>query len=151
MKIRPMQHQDVNECYRLMKELAEFEHYIDIFAITPEIVIEKGLGKDPADFQCLVAEVDQEIAGMLVYYILPYTAHNKPEIFIKELYIDKHFRGQGVGKALMTYLYEIGKKEGCHQIKWTVADWNTPAQKFYKDLGATENSEWLNYGWQIKD
>ena len=43
---------------------------------------------------------------------------------------------------------EAGNKK-CGQIKWTVATWNESGKKFYERLGANENTEWLNYEWNI--
>jgi hypothetical protein len=48
--IRKAVERDSEQIFPLMKELAIFEHYIDSFAITPEIVRQKGFQKDPPDF-----------------------------------------------------------------------------------------------------
>jgi ribosomal protein S18 acetylase RimI-like enzyme len=128
-----------------MKELAIFEEYIHSFAISPEIVRESGFRKNPPDFYCIVAEDNDTIAGMLVYYFLPYTAQNRPAIYMKELYVDEKYRGKKVGEQLMNTLKEEAKLTNCSQIKWTVAPWNKGGQRFYERLGAKQNKEWINY------
>ncbi|WFF37987.1 GNAT family N-acetyltransferase [Moraxella nasibovis] len=143
MQIRCMRETDINQTFALMKELAIFEHYIDSFKITPEIVKEKGI--DNHDFYCLVADDDGVIAGMLVYYFLPYTAQNRPNIYMKELYVAELYRNQKVGEKLMLKLKKIAKEHHCPVIKWTVAPWNEKGMKFYERLGATQNNEWINY------
>lgn len=145
MQIRFMTESDIPQTFELMKELAVFEHYIDSFAITPEIVKEKGIDKNPTDFYCLVADDNGTIAGMLVYYFLPYTAQNCPAIYMKELYVDENFRSQKVGEKLMLKLKQIAKENNCQTIKWTVAPWNDRGMKFYERLGAKQNTEWVNY------
>nr|WP_244773416.1 GNAT family N-acetyltransferase [Alysiella crassa]UOP07417.1 GNAT family N-acetyltransferase [Alysiella crassa] len=100
MHIRFAKEQDVTQLFELMKELAIFEHYIDSFAITPEIVLQSGFRKNPPDFHSLVADDNGTIAGMLVYYFLPYTAQNRPNIYMKELYVSEAYRGQGVGEKI---------------------------------------------------
>ncbi|AOF54046.1 diamine acetyltransferase [Rodentibacter caecimuris] len=147
--IRKAQRQDCNKMWRLMKELAIFEHYIDSFAITPEIVEECGFNKNPPDFYCLVAADKENIVGIAVYYFLPYTAQNRPAIYLKELYIDEHYRGQQIGEKLMQALKVEAQNHGCLQIKWTVAPWNEAGKHFYEKLGAQQNNEWLNYEWKI--
>ena len=132
-----------------MKELAVFEKYFDSFAITPEIVKESAFNKNPPDFYCLVAEDMDKIAGMLVYYFLPYTAQNRPAIYLKELYINESYRGQKIGEELMNALKNEAKENNCQQIKWTVAPWNEAGRRFYERLGATENKDWLNYEWNL--
>lgn len=145
--IRKAERQDCHKMWRLMKELAVFEHYIDSFAITPEVVEESGFNKNPPDFYCLVATDNEQIVGIAVYYFLPYTAQNRPAIYLKELYIDEHYRGQQIGEKLMLALRKEAQKHHCLQIKWTVAPWNERGKHFYEKLGAKQNNEWLNYEW----
>ncbi len=140
---------DSEKIWVLMKALAVFEHYEDSFAITPEVVIKSGFRKVPPDFYCIVAEAQSRIAGILVYYFLPYTAGNRPAVYMKELYVDDHYRGQKIGEMLMNALREEAKKYECTQIKWTVAPWNEGGKRFYERLGAKENTDWLNYEWSI--
>lgn len=147
--IRKAEEKDSEKVYVLMEKLAVFEKYIDSFAITPEIVKQNGFRKNPPDFYCIVAEYKDEIAGMLVYYFLPYTAQNRPAIYMKELYVDENYRGQKIGEQLMNALKEEAEKHNCKQIKWTVAPWNKDGQRFYERLGATENKDWLNYEWNV--
>lgn len=147
--IRKATAEDSNKIWTLMKALAVFEKYIDSFAITPEIVTDSGFRKDPPDFYCIVAEEEDRIAGMLVYYFLPYTAQNKPAIYMKELYVDEDYRSRKIGEQLMNTLKEEAKHHNCSQIKWTVAPWNEAGQKFYQRLGAKENRDWLNYEWDL--
>lgn len=149
MIIRKAEEKDSEKVWYLMRELAIFEKYINSFAITPEIVINSGFRKNVPDFHCIVAEDNDKIAGMLVYYYLPYTAKNRPAIYLKELYVDESYRGQKIGEQLMNELKAEAKENNCVQIKWTVAPWNKAGQKFYERLGATENKDWLNYEWNI--
>lgn len=149
MIIRKAEEKDSEKVWYLMRELAIFEKYINSFAITPEIVRNNGFRKKEPDFHCIVAEDNDKIAGMLVYYYLPYTAKNRPAIYLKELYVDESYRGQKIGEQLMNELKAEAKENNCVQIKWTVAPWNKAGQKFYERLGATENKDWLNYEWNI--
>lgn len=149
ISIRKAIESDSGKIWTLMKELAVFEKYIDSFAITPGIVRESGFRKNPPDFYCIVAEDGDKIAGMLVYYFLPYTAQNRPAIYMKELYVDESYRGQKIGEQLMNALRAEAERKNCRQIKWTVAPWNEAGVKFYKRLGAKENRDWLNFEWDI--
>lgn len=149
MKIRKAEEKDAEQLWELMKDLAIFERYIDSFSITPEIVRESGFRKSPPDFYSIVAEADGELAGMLVYYFLPYTAQARPAIYLKELFIAKPHRGKSIGEKLMRALNDEAKKNGCTTIKWTVAPWNESGINFYKKLGAQENTDWLNFEWSI--
>ncbi|MBD0724151.1 diamine acetyltransferase [Flavobacterium sp. L1I52] len=147
--IRKAIESDSGGIWSLMKELAIYEKYINSFVITPEIVRANGFKKNPPDFYCLVADDNQKIAGILVYYYLPFTAQNKPSLFIKELYVDTTYRGHKIGEKLMLALKEEAVNNNCGQIKWTVAPWNEGGIRFYNKLGAKENNDWLNYEWNI--
>lgn len=149
IKIRKSTEDDSEKVWSLMKKLAIFEKYIDSFAITPEIVRASGFRKHPPDYYCIVAEDNDTLAGMLVYYFLPFTAQNKPAIYLKELYIDENYRGQKIGEQLMNALRKEAELNNCGQIKWTVAPWNEAGIKFYERLGARENRDWLNYEWNL--
>jgi GNAT superfamily N-acetyltransferase len=149
IKIRKAVERDSEKVWGLMKDLAVFEKYIDVFAITPQIVQESGFRKSSPDFYCIVAEDNDKIVGMLVYYYLPYTAQNKPAIYLKEIYVDAKYRGKKIGEQLMNALHKEAKINNCGQIKWTVAAWNEAGKKFYEKLGAIENRDWLNYEWSV--
>ncbi|HYH15319.1 MAG TPA: GNAT family N-acetyltransferase [Flavisolibacter sp.] len=145
--IRQGKQSDSYEIWQLMRELAIFEHYIDSFAITPAIVAEKGYQKNPPDFYCLVAEdrISKTIVGIAVYYFHPFTALNKPALYMKELYVREEYRKAGVGKSLMEAVIEEATRNQCCSIKWMVAPWNAKGIRFYERLGAKENKEWLQY------
>jgi len=149
MKIRKAVEEDSDKVWVLMRDLAVFEKYIDVFAITPEIVKESGFRQNPPDFHCIVAEHNDKIVGMLVYYFLPYTAQNRTAIYMKELYVNEEYRGRKIGEQLMDALKNEAELNNCKQIKWTVAPWNKAGMKFYERLGAKENSDWVNYEWNI--
>ncbi len=47
-----------------------------------------------------------------------------------------------MGKALLKRLAQIAVERGCSRFEWAVLDWNTPAQEFYKAMGATIMDDW---------
>jgi ribosomal protein S18 acetylase RimI-like enzyme len=136
---------DSENIFLLMEKLAFFEKYINSFAITPEIVKNSGFQKSPPDFYCFVAENNNKIVGILVYYFLPYTAQNCPAIYMKELYVEEEYRNNKIGEQLLNALKEEAVLNNCKQIKWTVAPWNLSGQNFYEKFGANQNNDWLNY------
>jgi ribosomal protein S18 acetylase RimI-like enzyme len=143
--IRNLEEKDVQQAWELMRDLAVFENYIDVFAITPEIVLEKGLKKSPPDFYCLVADTDNGIVGILVYYFLPYTAKNTTAIYMKELIVKDDFRGHKIGEQLMDTLKAIAKENKCSNISWGVVPWNKDGMRFYERLGGEEEKNMLTY------
>lgn len=51
-----------------------------------------------------MAEDNDKIVGMLVYYFLPYTAQHRTAIYMKELYVNEEYRGRKIGEQLMDAL-----------------------------------------------
>ncbi|MCY3024977.1 MULTISPECIES: GNAT family N-acetyltransferase [Aerococcus] len=149
VEIRQMEGKDVNQVWKLMKDLAEFEGYIDSFVMTPELVQDQILVQGIA--QCLVADRTGEIVGILVYFYQDYTAQNQPYMHMKELIVKEGCQGERIGTRLMEEAKAIARTKNCWSIKWTVADWNDKAKNFYQQQGAQEDRTWLNYAINLED
>jgi GNAT superfamily N-acetyltransferase len=52
-------------------------------------------------------------------------------------------RGHGAGSALLAACARIAVRRGCGRLEWAVLDWNAPAIRFYRRLGARPRREWL--------
>jgi GNAT superfamily N-acetyltransferase len=52
------------------------------------------------------------------------------------------YRGQGIGKALLSYLAQLALERDCGRLEWSVLDWNEPAIGFYQRMGATLMHDW---------
>ena len=152
MTIRKAREQDIPQLLPLMRGLAEFEHYIDVFAITEEVILDHGFRRNPPSFHCFAAEDPEtrKIVGMLVYYFIPYTATAKPTIYIKELFISPEARNLRVGEALMKAVAREAVAHDCGVMKWEVAPWNKDSMRFYERLGAKQNHDWVDYGMKPK-
>jgi len=140
MKVRQAQETDCDDVLRLMMELAEFEGYADQFVVTKAELNNRLFNNK--DFNVLVAESENAITGILVYYTLPFTYDLKPWFYIKELFVDANFRSAGVGKQLMLGLAKEAKQQGCTKIRWDVLSSNEPAKAFYQSLGAKHDDDW---------
>ena len=146
MLIRQAKETDIPKLLVLMQGLARFERYIDVFAITEEKLLEQGFRRSPPDFHCLVAEEAGELTGMVVYYFIPFTAIAQPTLFIKELFVTTEGRGKGTGRLLMKAVAEVAVRKDCGAIKWQVAPWNKDGIRFYEQLGAKANRDWIDFG-----
>jgi GNAT superfamily N-acetyltransferase len=136
---------DIPALLPLMRGLAEFEQYADTFAVTEDILRERGFHRSPPDFYALVAEGEGGFLGMAVFYIVPFTAEAVPALFIKELFVKAEARGRGIGEALMRAVSREAVARGCGRVRWQVADWNEAGKRFYERLGAKPDPVWINY------
>jgi GNAT superfamily N-acetyltransferase len=140
MKIRKGQKEDMKGVLELIKELAVFEKEPDAVLITVDDLIRDGFGDKPL-FEVFVAEEENEIAGIALYYYR-YSTWKGKTIHLEDLVIRESMRGTGLGYALYSEIIKQGQKDKVRRIEWNVLDWNTPAIDFYEKSGAKILDDW---------
>jgi ribosomal protein S18 acetylase RimI-like enzyme len=81
---------------------------------------------------CSMVRDDQEVIG----FVDVFPVNNKPEIgFIEFIYLIEKYRGKGIGKILMDFVYSVLKENNCRKIYLNVSEKNNQAIKFYKKYG----------------
>lgn len=131
---------DMKGVLALIKELALFEKEPDAVVITEDDLIRDGFGEHPL-FSVFVAEQDQEIVGIALYYYR-YSTWKGKTIHLEDLVVKEKMRGTGLGSALYKAIMEQGKLDGVRRVEWNVLDWNTPAITFYENSGAKVLENW---------
>lgn len=139
-KIREGKKADMPSVLKLVQELAHFEKEPDAVIVTVEDLENDGFGNAPL-FKTFVAELDNEIVGMALFYPR-YSTWKGPTIHLEDLIVTKSKRGLNIGRALYNKVIEYGYEKGVKRIEWVVLDWNTPAIKFYKKTGAEVLVDW---------
>lgn len=124
----------------LMSALADFEGYSEDFCVTEQAITDVFFEQQSA--QAIVAESNDQLVGMLVFYLLPFSYDLKPWWFIKELYVEPECRAQALGKSMMQALIDHAKRKGGSKIRWAVLRDNDRAQRFYKSMGAEKDESW---------
>ena len=140
MIIRKALKKDMPSVLELIQELAIFEKEPDAVVVTVDDLIRDGFSENPL-FQCFVAEVDNEIIGMALYYYR-YSTWKGKTIHLEDLIVKESKRGTGAGFALYKEIIKQGKAENVRRIEWNVLDWNTPAIDFYEKSGAKVLGDW---------
>lgn len=69
-------------------------------------------------------------------------------LYLEDLYVKPHLRGQGIGLALLKHLARLATERSCARMEWGVLDWNQPAIRFYQKLGAVPMDQWTNLTWE---
>lgn len=140
MIIRKATKNDMPSVLELIQELATFEKEPDAVVITVDDLVRDGFSENPL-FQCFVAEVDNEIIGMALYYYR-YSTWKGKTIHLEDLIVKENKRGTGAGFSLYKEIIKQGKAENVRRIEWNVLDWNTPAIDFYEKSGAKVLGDW---------
>jgi len=139
--IRSATEKDVKLIYSFIKEIAEFEKLAHEVKATEED-IRNSLFEARPYAEVLIAEYEGEPAGHAIFFHNFSTFVGRPGIYLEDLYVRRHLRGKGIGKALLLSLIKIAKERNCGRVEWAVLDWNKSAIDFYKSIGATQLEDW---------
>ena len=124
-----------------IRDLAEYEK------LAHEVVADEAqlratlFGARPAA-EVLIAERANEAVGFALFFTSYSTVLAKPGLYLEDLFVRPAARGAGVGGALMAACAKLCVERNYGRFEWSVLDWNEPALKFYRSLGAVPMSEW---------
>ncbi|OHD05373.1 MAG: hypothetical protein A2086_08525 [Spirochaetes bacterium GWD1_27_9] len=86
------------------------------------------------------AIIDEKFVGMAVTFVGYSTFNAKPLINIHDIIVLKEFRNKGIGKNLITAIFQKAKSLNCCKITLEVRSDNESAQHLYKKIGFTESN-----------
>ena len=81
--------------------------------------------------------------GLALYFFTYSSFLGKPVLWLEDLLVLPAERGRGAGKALLKALAKVAVTRGCGRMEWSVLDWNAPAIRFYRRIGARLDKEWI--------
>jgi GNAT superfamily N-acetyltransferase len=140
-QIRPARVDDVPVILELIRDLATYERAPDDVTATEEQLVEVLFCERPAA-EVLLAFEGESAVGFAVYFYNFSTWLGRPGLYLEDLFVKPEKRGKGYGRALLVELAKIARGRGCGRMEWAVLNWNEPAIKFYRALGATPMDEW---------
>ncbi len=148
IRIRVANREDVPSIFRLVEKLAEYEKLTHQVTGTEADFLRFGFENQPY-FHALMAEWVQEsqvqTVGFALYFFTFSTFLARPTLYLEDLFVLPEFRGRGVGTALLKELAGIALKHECGRMEWAVLDWNEPAIRFYRSIGARPLREWTTF------
>jgi GNAT superfamily N-acetyltransferase len=140
-KIRPARLEDVSLILELIRDLATYERAPQEVTATEEQLVSVLFGERPVA-EVLLAFEGQSAVGFAVFFYNFSTWLGRPGLYLEDLFVKPEKRGKGYGRALLVELAEIARERDCGRMEWAVLDWNEPAIKFYRALGAKPMHEW---------
>ncbi len=140
-EIRPARVEDVPVILQLIRDLATYERAPDEVTATEEQLVDVLFGERPAA-EVLLALEGQSPVGFAVYFYNFSTWLGRPGLYLEDLFVKPEKRGKGYGRALLVELAKFARDRGCGRMEWAVLNWNEPAIKFYRALGAKPMDEW---------
>ena len=79
----------------------------------------------------LVAVSDGRLVGLAHYLFHRTTIRIEPTCYLQDLFTVAEQRGSGVGRALISAVYEQARLAGCARVYWLTHESNTAAMKLY--------------------
>lgn len=141
LTVRPAAPDDSELILQFIKELAEYEKLSHEVEATPEMIA-ATLFTQPPPAEVLLGFADSEPAAFALFFTSYSTFLAKPGIYLEDLFVRDHFRGTGIGKAMLAEVAALAVERGCGRLEWSVLDWNEPAIGFYRKLDAAPMDEW---------
>ncbi len=144
MTIRRAKNRDIPALTRLLGQVLALHAEIrpDIFVpnttkyTRPEL---ETMVRDDANPIYVAADEENQVLGYAFCQLRqqPFSNNMVPftSLFIDDLCVDEHARGQGVGKALFEFVRAQAKELGCYELTLNVWEGNDSARAFYERMG----------------
>lgn len=102
--------------------------------------ITRSLACNPTEIVCVAAD-GAALAGFCCAQVLSSVCYRAPEGLVRELFVRKEYRRQGVGKALMDFAEAEMARRGVRDCFLVTGDDNTRAHAFYAACGYHNDEE----------
>jgi len=141
LSVRPAAASDVDLVLGFIRELAEYERLAHEVTATREHIHAALFGPRPYA-EAVLGCIDGEPHGFALFFHNFSTFLGKPGLYLEDLYVRPSARGRGLGSYLLAWLAALALERGCGRFEWAVLDWNEPALKVYRALGARAPDDW---------
>jgi GNAT superfamily N-acetyltransferase len=139
--IRAAARADVRILLDLIRGLAEYEKLSHLVA-ADEPLLERELFAPGSNVEAILGFAGGIPVGFAVYFHNFSTFLGRKGLYLEDLFVLPAHRGRGYGRALLRHVARIAHERDCGRFEWMALDWNEPAIRFYKALGAVEMPEW---------
>ena len=125
-------------------DVATLVRALDLHYVGPEVaqaieptraMIERSM-REAEGTRYALAHRDGRAVGLACFAVLRPGFRLTGLLFVKELFVESHARGQAVGVVLMRWLADFARAQGLTRIDLTTDGTNAGAQAFYERLGA---------------
>jgi GNAT superfamily N-acetyltransferase len=141
LRIEPATIRDVPLIFRFIQELAEYEQLAHACVATEEDLRTQLFGPNPVA-HTVIAYEGGDPAGFALYFFNFSTFLARPGLYLEDLYVKPALRKKGIGRALLAYLARVASERGCGRMEWSVLNWNEPAIRVYRGIGAQPLDDW---------
>ncbi len=133
-KLRFAEKKDTALVLWFIRELAAYEGELNDVTATESVLMNSLFERKGAEV--IIGEYEGKPVGFALFHHNFSTFLGKLGIHLVDLYIIPEMRGKGFGKIILSYLAALTVERDCGRLEWWCHNWNDPAIKFYKKLGA---------------
>jgi GNAT superfamily N-acetyltransferase len=148
--ISPASEEDVPLILSFVRELAGYERLLHEVSATEDLLRFHLFG-ERRGAEVVIGQHANEPAGFALFFHTFSTFLGRPGIYLEDLYVRPEFRGNGIGRAMLVYLAGLAKERDCGRLEWSVLDWNEPAIRLHRGIGAVSMDDWTVYRVAGKD
>jgi GNAT superfamily N-acetyltransferase len=132
-KVRDVATSDYDKWLTLWEGYNAFYKRIGPTAVAPDVTQTTWARFFQADepVHCLVAATSDGIVGIAHSIFHRNTAMIAPTCYLQDLFTDPTVRNQGVGRALISEVYQRAKLAGSTRVYWQTHETNWAAQRLY--------------------
>jgi GNAT superfamily N-acetyltransferase len=141
IEIRAATRDDVPTLLELVRALAEYERLTHLVAADEQGLTRELFGPT-SHVEAILGFADGVAVGFAVYFHNFSTFLGRRGLYLEDLFVRPEHRRHGYGRALLLHVARLAHARGCGRLEWMALDWNEPAIRFYKSLGAAELAEW---------
>ncbi|KQS77288.1 GCN5 family acetyltransferase [Rhizobium sp. Leaf384] len=142
--IREATVEDAAIILRFVRELAAYEKLEHEVEATVDSTAQALFGPDSVS-RAVICERDGAPIGFAVWFLSYSTWQARNGLYLEDLYVTPEARGTGAGRSLLRHLARIAVEKNCGRFEWSVLDWNEPAIRAYRAIGAEPMDGWTRY------
>ena len=139
--VRPATITDTGVLLDLIRGLAEYERLTHLVSATEATLKDALFGPHPGA-EALLAFEQTEPVGFAVFFHNFSTFLGRRGLWLEDLFVKPEHRRKGYGRALFLRVARIAHERECGRYEWAALDWNEPAIRFYKSMGAVALDDW---------
>ncbi len=132
---------DIPTIFEFIRGLAKYENLLHEMEATEALLEEHLFGARPAA-EAILARTGGTAVGFALYFTTYSTFTGRPGIWLEDLYVLSEYRHRGIGRVLLRAVAKIAVERKCGRLEWSVLDWNAPALRVYRKIGAVPMSDW---------
>lgn len=127
-----------------IRDLAEYERLSEKVSATEDVLREQLFGARPSAEAIIGYDKDEPVSFAVFFHNFS-TFVGRRGLYLEDLFVKPESRGKGIGRAMLAYLAKLAQERQCGRLEWAVLNWNEPAIKFYRNLGATPMDDWTTF------